>query len=307
MVMVGAGLTGTYMASELVQKGYRVVLIDRSMDLGFPPAGSCFIALETYDKFLKNYENNVNGIFPSIIISGDNYEEEIKLDPRNAIVSMDREKLVRNMAYNFSNSGGKLMIASTIKWVKGDEGRKRVGWIREGKTEEITCDRIIFNTGKVDEQFIFHSSQCKRKTLTAHYTRFIPENRTEYFSITPSVDHLDLSCSNGFHGEELNISSSPVKRNTVSSISYNLENHSCFPISSDAIFAGGSIMGSDNYLGRGIDFSLTFNSKMTELMDLEWNEVNRKMEKTFIDMDKSRGSREKDILETILFKIPILS
>lgn len=307
VIIVGAGITGIDMASSLIGRGKDVLVMDRSMDLGFPPAGPCLISIDTYNRYLKDYESHVNGIFSSATILGENYEEEIKLEPKNNIVSMDREKLVRGMAYNFSQKGGKLKIASTIKRIEVEESRNIVGWIREGRMDEISCDSVIINTGKIDGEFLFHSGQCKRSNTEAHYVRYIPEKKAEYFTLEFGKNHMSVSSSNGILGEDLNIFSKPREKGIISATSYHVENHTCFPLASSGVFPGGNTMGSENYLGRGIEFSLSYNRKLVEEIDDEWDETNLEMEKYFHEMQNARNVAGRDLLETVLYRIPILS
>lgn len=307
VIILGAGITGIDMASSLIRKGKDVLVMDRSMDLGFPPAGPCFISREAYNTYLKDYASYVNQIFSSATILGENYEEEINLQPEDNIISMDREKLVRGMAYNFSQMGGKLKIASTVKRIDAREGKNIVSWIREGRMEEVSCDSVIINTGKIDGEFLFHSSQCKRNMTEAHYVRYIPEKKAKYFTLEFGENHMTVGASNGILGEDLNIFSRPREMGIISTTSYHVENHTCFPHALSGIFPGGNTMGSENYLGRGINFSLSYNRKLVDRIDGEWDETNQEMEKYFHEMQNARNGAGRDILETVLYRIPIFS
>lgn len=307
VIVVGAGITGIDMASSLLGKGKDVLLMDRSMDLGFPPSGPCFISFETYHKYLLDYESYVNAIFSSVTILGDHYEEEIKLSSENRIVSIDREKLVRSMAYNFSMKGGKLKIASTIDWVRNSGTENTVGWMREGKHEEVSCDIVIFNTGKIDGKFLHHQKVCKQNQTEAHYVRYIPERKSQYFTVEFGDDHMNVSSSNGILGEDLNILSQPRSQGAISSTSYHVERHTCFPHASPGIYPGGNIMGSRSYLGRGLNFSLSYNRKLVSMINGNWQETVQDMERVFQEMDEKGKAHDRDLLDTILYRIPIFS
>ena len=305
-LIVGSGITGINIGMELSKRGFRTLNIDRSMDLGYPVSGSCFIPLSTFNRYFRNYEEHVNGIFTSVIICDDSSEEEISLPAEKNIISLDREKIVRQMATELSRVGGKISIASTMaSYNLREQGRVNINLKREGKDETIEAGKIIIATGNPEESFLKHDKNCIIRKSSSVYSRGkLGKFPVESFRVAMNRDVASIEAIYMGSREVLQINQEkePVL-GAEATFRYHTLTHSCFPYSSPEIFVSGNMLGTENLTGTGIGYSMDYNQFLIDNI----TEDREKLLEKYNSMNLKNDFTRMDLVDSILYRIPVYS
>ncbi len=307
-LILGSGITGLKLASDLRKKGFTTLNLDRSMDLGYPVSGSCFISLKAYNDFFSPYEKYTGGIFSSIIIEMENSEEEISLASERKIVTMDREKLVRKMASELSEDGGNIHIASIIRGFREEsEGTVRVSVVTEGKENLLEAGKIILATSNVDTDLLKHGRECIKGFTGSLYSRStVVKSPEEKFSVSLKEGGIRVEAIYLGKREILEINQVSSKVSNMESIfKYSTVNHSCFPETESFIYMSGNMLGTKNYLGTGLEYSIKFNNHMIE--NIDQSDLVPKLKEKFRVMNLEKDFSSMDPVDSILYRIPIFS
>jgi hypothetical protein len=305
-LIIGSGITGINIGMELTKKGFKTLNIDRSMDLGYPVSGSCFISLSVFNRYFRSYEEHVNGIFSSIIIKDENSEEEISLPAEKKIVSMDREKIVRQMATDLSQIGGKISIASTMNTYNlAENGRLRVNLKREGKDTSAEIGKIILATGNPEESSIRHDKNCKFTRSRSVYSRGkLGKFPVESFRVAINKDMVSIEAIYMGSREVLQINQEQeAVAGAEATFRYSTLRHSCFPPTDPDIIASGNMLGTANLTGTGIGFSMDYNQFLIDRISGDREELLEKYNSMNLKNDFTRM----DLVDSILHRIPVYS
>ncbi len=307
-VIVGAGISGLNLGHSLQSKGNATLVIDQSMDLGFPPSGSCFIMNDIFVKYLSNYSDRIDGIYESLILEGEGYEEEFHLKEGERILSLDKEKLVRRMAADHSSLSGKLSIASSIKSIKREGDLLKIAYLKEGKNQEAYTRNVVYCNGYPVENTFKHMENCTKNVFPASYVRSLKtKQEAAQLRIQFNQNNFRIRCEYGKLEEQLYFNSKAEYGNAVSLNEYSVRSHSCFPESQEGVWPGGNILGFNGYIGTGIGFSLKFNEVILKAMESNWREGIDIMKDYFTNEISHNNFKELDPVEFILRKIPIRS
>lgn len=307
-LILGGGITGLQIGKGLRNKGFKTLNVDRSMDLGYPVSGSCFVSIEIFNRYFRKYEKHVNGIFSSIIIENGDSEEEMPLPPEKNIISMDREKIVRDMAADLSASGGKIYIASTISLPNVEkDGKLMVALKREGKDETVEVHKIILATGNPEEKFLTHQKDCRISRINAIYERGrLGKFPAESFRV--KLNNNGILVEAIYMGSRETLQINGRKGPGISSeaiFKYDALTHNCFPSTVPFIIASGNMLGTENYTGAGIGFSMDYNNYLIENLEKENSYEN--LRDWYVSKRNQNNFLKMDPVDSILYRIPIYS
>ncbi len=303
LVISGCGLSAIFAAREALKNNMKVLIVEKSIDLSFPPSGSMFISSDTFNRYFAGYEKYIFGRFSMVTLKTHSFENDYLLEKGTEIISLDREKLLRHMAADISRQGAQIRIRSSMESATFSNGKFKAVVSVEGKREEIETRYIGLSDGNIKNGVLSHTQDCRTYEYRSTYERYIStRNLDSRFLIELSDSTYRIEASSGKNVEILHTAiESDENGRTVSRFNYNGLLHSCFPKVPEGYILLGNMYGTERILGNSvrdviklsidsIRSCLNGNTGMEEIKD-EWYKMN--LEAKNPDLDPIDSIREK--------------
>lgn len=309
LLITGCGLSSLYAGMEALSRGMNVLMIEKSIDVSYPPSGSMFISSQTYDKYFSKYEKYANGKFGIFTIKTDSFENDYLIEKGNEIISMDREKLIRHMCADLARSGAEIMIKSSVESIREDSSGFIVKARLEGKGEEFRCRMIALGDGNIKSEYVIHENKCTFHGYSSSYSRSLsPRSLDSRFSVEIQRDGAyKVEAQKGNMKEILAIGTScEDPRGTVSHFTYHGEVHSCFPSTRKDMALLGNMMGTTRILGTPVRDVIELSIlSIRSLLNGKNDEEEKRLLEKWKAKEESWNNQDLDPVDYIKEKLPI--
>ena len=309
LLITGCGLSSIFGAMEAASHGLNVLMIEKSIDISYPPSGPMFVSSQTHDRYFSKYEKYVYGKFGTFTLKTDDFENDYLIEKGSEIVSIDREKLIRHMCSDLAQNGVDIRIKSYLEHINEISSGFQVKAVIEGRSEEFLCKMIAFGDGNLKSEYIVHQKGCNFHSYNSSYSRSIsPRTLDSKFAVYVQNDgKYTVEAHRGKLREVLAIGvSAEDHRGTVSHFDYIGQLHSCFPSTRRGMALLGNMMGSTRVLGTPvrdiIELSL---ESIRYLLDEEGDKKDNMLLEKWKDTEGSWNNQDLDPVDYIKEKIPI--
>ncbi|MGP6240104.1 NAD(P)/FAD-dependent oxidoreductase [Cuniculiplasma sp. SKW4] len=309
LIITGCGLSSLYAGMEALSKGMNVLMIEKSIDISYPPSGSMFISSQTYDKYFSKYEKFANGKFGVFTLKTESFEDDYLIEKGNEIVSMDREKLIRHMCADLASRGAEIRIKSSVGAVRDDNSGFVVKASVEGRDEEFRSRMIALGDGNINSEYVVHDKNCKVHGYSSSYSRSLsPRALDSRFSVEIQREGAyKVEAQKGNMKEILAIDASyEDPRGTVSHFNYSGYLHSCFPSTRKGMALLGNMMGTTRILGTPVRDVIELSiQSIRSLLDGKNDENENGLFESWKGKEESWDNEDLDPVDYIKEKLPV--
>ena len=309
LLITGCGFSSIFGAREAVRHGLNILVVEKSIDISYPPSGSMFISSDTYEKYFSAYGSYLNGRFNMITIRSENFENDYLLERGKEIISVDREKIIRHMCADLAGSGLEIRIKSSIEGIQDMGDRFRITGMIEGKIEEFEVEKIAFGDGNARNKQIIHRDGCTFHSYTSSYSRSISPRKLDARFVSGLLGDQNylIEADIGKNVETLGVGlDTGVARGNVAHFRYNGEIHTCFPEYRKGMAFLGNMTGSTRILGIPVRHAIELSvDAMNNLIEDAGPEGNMRLEEKWRMLDESWKNADLDPIDSIRERIPV--